>query len=68
MLHEFRKALNRGYVVRSQIFETSRALYKIDYIRYENDVYFVKYRDTKLVEICNLSKCKPEKNPFEHGV
>lgn len=58
MLHIFTKAINHGKVVKTQSFETDKGVYKINLIRYENDIYFVKYQDEKIVECCNLSKVK----------
>lgn len=58
MLHIFTKAINHGKVVKTQSFETDKGVYKINLIRFEDDIYFVKYRDEKIVECCNLSKVK----------
>lgn len=58
MLHIFTKAINHGKVVKTQSFETDKGVYKINLIRYDNDIYFVKYQDEKIVECCNLSKVK----------
>ena len=58
MQHIFVKAINRGRVVKTQSFETDKGVYKIDLIQFENDIYFVKYQDGKIVECCNLSKVK----------
>ena len=61
MLHEFRKAINRGVVVKSQKFTTKDdTVYRIDLIRFEFQVYFVKYKNDKIVECCNLNTIKPE--------
>ena len=58
MQHIFTKAINHGKVVKTQSFVTDKGTYKINFLKYENDIYFVKYQDDKLVEVCNLSADK----------
>lgn len=58
MLHEFHKAINRGKVIKSQSFVTDKGTYKINLIKFEDQIYFAKYQNDKIVEVCNLSKMK----------
>lgn len=58
MLHEFRRAINHGTVVKTQQFTTVEGNYRIDLIRFEDQVYFIKYKGDQIVECCNLSKMK----------
>lgn len=58
MQHIFTRAINHGKVIKTQSFVTDKGTYKIDLIRFEDDIYFVKYQDGKIVECCNLSKVK----------
>ena len=58
MLHEFVRAINHGKVIKSQMFGTDKGIYKIDLIKFEDHIYFVKYKDDKVVECCNLNKTR----------
>ena len=58
MLHEFTRAINHGKVIKSQTFVTDKGTYRIDLIKFEDHIYFVKYKGDKLVECCNLNKMK----------
>lgn len=58
MQHIFVRAINHGKVVKTQTFVTDKGTYKIDLIRFEDDIYFVKYQAGKVVECCNLNKVK----------
>lgn len=53
---EFVKAINHGKLVKSNTFMTELGEYKIDILSYHENVYFVKYKDKKLVECVNLTK------------
>ena len=55
MRKDFAKAASKGTVIKNQNFVTARGVYQIVFIRYENDIYFFKYRNGQLVECCNLS-------------
>lgn len=61
MKQEFIKANNRGELVWDQFFETERGVYEILLKRYENDIYYFKYLNGKLVECGNASKMKAVK-------
>ena len=53
---EFVKAINHGKLVKSNTFVTELGEYKIDIVAYSDCIYFVKYKNGKLVECMNLSK------------
>lgn len=55
MRKDFAKAASEGVVIKNQNFVTARGVYQIVFVRYENDIYFFKHRNGKLVECCNLS-------------
>ena len=55
MRKDFAKAVSKGVVIKNQNFVTARGVYQIVFVRYENDIYFFKHRNGKLVECCNLS-------------
>ena len=55
MRKDFAKAASNGTVIKNQNFVTARGVYQIVFVRYENDIYFFKHRNGKLVECCNLS-------------
>lgn len=55
MRKDFAKAANKGTVIKNQNFVTARGVYQIIFVRYENDIYFYKYQNGKLVECCNLN-------------
>lgn len=55
MRKDFAKAASKGTVIKNQNFMTARGVYQIVFVRYENDIYFFKHRNGKLVECCNLS-------------
>ena len=56
MRKDFAKAVSKGSVIKNQNFVTDRGVYQIVFVRYENNIYFFKYRNGQLVECCNLSK------------
>lgn len=58
MKYRFIEALKNGEVVKNQAFETDKGVYQITLIRYKNDIYFFKYRNSKVVECSNLNKAK----------
>ena len=55
MRKDFAMAASNGTVIKNQNFVTARGVYQIVFVRYENDIYFFKHRNGKLVECCNLS-------------
>ena len=55
MRKDFAKAASKGAVIKNQNFVTVRGVYQIVLVRYENDIYFFKHQNGKLVECCNLS-------------
>ena len=55
MRKDFAKVASKGVVIKNQNFVTARGVYQIVFVRYENDIYFFKYRNRQLVECCNLS-------------
>ena len=55
MRKDFATAASNGAVIKNQNFVTARGVYQIVFVRYENDIYFFKHRNGKLVECCNLS-------------
>ena len=55
MRKDFAKAISKGTVIKNQNFVTARGVYQIVFVRYENDIYFFKYRNGELVECCSLS-------------
>lgn len=61
MQHEFTSAVNHGQIVKTQSFETDKGKYDIHLIRWNDNVYFVKYQNGKIVECCNLNKMKAMK-------
>lgn len=58
MKYRFIEALKKGDVVKNQAFETDKGVYQITLIRYNNDIYFFKYRNGKLMECSNLNRAK----------
>jgi hypothetical protein len=56
MKSEFEKAYALGSLVKSNNFQTDRGMYRIDLYLWNDNVYFFKYRDGKLLECCNLNK------------
>ena len=56
MRKDFAKAASKGVVIKNQNFVTVRGVYQIVFVRYENEIYFFKYRNGVGVECCNLSK------------
>ena len=58
MRHEFVKALNHGKVIMTQTFVTEKGTYKIDIIRYEKYIYYMKYLNDNIVECRNLNKTR----------
>ena len=48
------------------MFNSATGFYQIELIRYDNDIFFVKKLNCKVVECCNLNKAKAiEKNKGE---
>lgn len=58
MKPENKKAIEFGEVLKYQMFTTATGFYQIELVRYNNDIYFVKKQNSKIVECCNLSKMK----------
>lgn len=58
MRKDFAKAASKGTVIKNQNFVTAHGVYQIVFVRYENDIYFFKHRNGKLVECCNLSNLR----------
>lgn len=52
---EFIKAIKDGKLVKTNTFVTELGEYKIDIFAYEKHVYFIKYKNGKLVECANLT-------------
>lgn len=61
MKQEFIKANNHGELILEQNLETERGLYTFKLKRYNNDVYYFKELNKKLVECGNASKMKAVK-------
>lgn len=59
MKYDFLEALENGDIVKVQVFETDKGVYRITLIRYKDAVYFYKCLDGELVECSNLNKVKP---------
>lgn len=55
MRKDFAKAASKGTVIKNQNFVTDRGVYQLVFVRYENNIYFFKYRNRQLVECCNLN-------------
>ena len=56
MRKDFAKAMENGTIIKKQNFFTAdRGVYQIIFVRYENEIYFFKYRNGVGVECCNLS-------------
>lgn len=55
MRKDFAKAMENGTIIKKQNFVTARGVYQIVFVRYENEIYFFKYRNGVGVECCNLS-------------
>ena len=55
MRKDFAKAVSKGTVIKNQNFVTDRGVYQLVFVRYENNIYFFKYRNGQLVECCNLN-------------
>ena len=62
MKPENAKAVEFGEVLKYQMFTTATGFYQIELVRYNDDIYFVKKKDGKIVECCNLNKMKVNKN------
>ena len=58
MKKAFIDAIFEGEIVKQQTFITEKGAYQLFMVRRENDIYFYKYLDGKMVECCNLSKAK----------
>ena len=58
MKKEFIDAIFEGEIVKQQTFITEKGAYQLFMVRRENDIYFYKYLDGKMVECRNLSKAK----------
>ncbi len=58
MKKEFINAIFEGEIVKQQTFITEKGAYQLFMVRRENDIYFYKYLNSKMVECCNLSKAK----------
>ena len=58
MKKEFIDAIFEGEIVKQQTFITEKGAYQLFMVRRENDIYFYKYLDGKMVECCNLNKAQ----------
>ena len=58
MKDKYKEAIYNGDVVMVQQFNTEKGTYEIDLIRYNNEIYFFKMFNGKLVECCNLNTKK----------
>ena len=58
MKDKYKEAIYNGDVVMVQQFNTEKGTYEIDLIRYNNEIYFFKMLNGKLVECCNLNTKK----------
>ena len=54
--------LRYGVILKVNTFETSRGIYTIHLIKYENNIFFHKMKDGNLVELKNLSKGENKDN------
>lgn len=61
MKKEFIDAIYDGELVKSQLFETPKGVYKTMHVRNGSDIYYYKYLNDELVECCNLSKLEGRK-------
>lgn len=55
MKEKYREAIYNGEVVMVQQFHTEKGMYEIDLIRYNDEIYFFKVLNGKMVECCNLN-------------
>lgn len=60
MQAEFAKAQKFGMILIDNTYETPKGKYNIIIRRYEDQIYFYKYRDEVLLEIRNLNKAMPK--------
>lgn len=69
MKYEFIEAYKNGDIVKDQKFNTDKGVYRITLVRYNNDIYFFKFRDGKIVECNNMTKAKTRfiKERGDHG-
>lgn len=58
MKNVYKEAVYDGEVVMVQRFDTEKGTYEIDLIRYNNEIYFFKMLNGKIVECCNLNTKK----------
>lgn len=57
---EFIRAELGGKILLENHFETEKGTYKIVIRKYNNNIYFYKYRNDRLLECQNLSTAKPK--------
>lgn len=64
MKQEHIDAIAFGKIIMTQTFVTEKGVYKLTHLRHNDFIYFIKERDGKIVEMCNLNrkKVKEEKN------
>ena len=55
------EAIKNGEIVKNQAFITERGAYQITLLRHNNEIYFCKYLNGKLVECNNLNRAKKMK-------
>ena len=55
------RILREGRILKANTFDTVKGCYTIRIIAYKGDMYFHKMLNGNVVEIVNLSTCKPEK-------
>ena len=58
MKKKYAEAIVNGEVIMVQTFDTERGTYELFLIRYNNDIYFFKKLNNRLVECCNLNTKK----------
>lgn len=56
MQKEYCEALELGLCIKRNVFSTEKGIYTIKIVAYRNDIYFFKWKNTKLVECLNLSE------------
>lgn len=54
------KLLHEGHILKANTFDTAKGCYTIRIIAYNGELYFHKMLNGSVVEIVNLSICRPE--------
>lgn len=68
MKYEYIKAVRHGKIIKQQNFPTEKGVYTISLVRYNDNIYFYKQLNEKIVECCNLNKIKSMPISLKKGV